>query len=350
MHQPGKDSDKAGAVIDYVTKVAAIDVGSNAMRIVVGAVDETSFLVEACKLREAVRLGADVFERGYLTEETIQLALQTFDKFRDLLNEHDVSHLRAVATSATREAENGEELIRRVRERTGIDVEVISGLEEAHLVYVGVARAVYLAGKNALIIDMGGGSVELTVVRNGAAVGWETLPIGPVRLLTQMKRQGRGEADLAEMLAPYRGAAASLIRAELGDEPLDLCVGTGGNIERMGKMRLPLLGKTKMGKIKKRDLDDFIPRVMCMSIDERREELKLRADRADIIVIAMLVARLVLEETGLSKMLVPGVGLREGLLWQVARQAVAPAWVRRTPEDLDEAAVTLWTQGGESHD
>ncbi len=335
-------------MIDYVTKVAAIDVGSNAMRIVIGAVDETSFLVEVFKLREPVRLGADVFAQGHFSETTIALAIETFEKFRDLLNEYEVSHVRAIATSATREADNGEQLVRRVKDSTGIDLEIIGGLEEAHLVHVGVARAVYLVGKNALILDMGGGSVELTVVRNGEACGCETLPIGPVRLLTQLRQRRMKEADATELLAPYAGAVAELLRAELGDAPLDVCVGTGGNVERMGKLRVTLLGKVKTGKIKSRDLDTILPTLLAMSIEKRRDELKLRADRADIIAIAMMIVQRVFAETGASKMLIPGVGLREGLLWQVARQAVAPAWIRRTPEDLDEAAVTLWNQGGES--
>ncbi|MFG0252672.1 MAG: hypothetical protein ACF8NJ_07370 [Phycisphaerales bacterium JB038] len=329
-------------MIEYLSNVAAIDVGSNAMRMVIGAVDETSFLVEAYKRREPVRLGADVFAHGHLRKGTMRKALEAFQRFRELLEEYQVSHLRAVATSATREAANGEELIERVREATDIELEKISGLEEAHLVYVGVSRAVYLVDKNALIVDMGGGRVELTVVRQGVAVGCETLPIGPLRLLAALRRQDLKEGEAMQLLTRYRGVVADLLRAELGESPLDLCVGAGGNIERMGKMRAPLLGKIKTGKIKRRDLDVLLPTVLNMSVERRREELRLRADRADIIGIAMFIVRMILEEATAEKMLIPGVGLREGLLWQVTRQAVAPPWAKRTAVDMKGSGKGPW--------
>ncbi len=331
-------------MIDYLTNVAAIDAGSNAMRIVIGAVDETSFLVEAHKQRQPIRLGADVFTQGYLSDATMTRAVAAFRGFRALLEEYQVTHLRAVATSAIREAANGDELVERIGEVTGIELEKISGLEEAHLVYIGVSRAVYLVDKNALVLDMGGGSVELTVVRQGVAVGCETLPIGPLRLLAKLRQQNLQEAEALQLLTRYRGVVADLLRAELGEERLDLCVGTGGNIERMGKMRLPLLGKSKTGKIKSRDLRELLPTVLDMPLEQRCSELKLRHDRADIIGIAMLIVQLVLEEASVDKMLIPGVGLREGLLWQVTRQAVAPPWAKRTPADMKSTGKGPWNK------
>jgi exopolyphosphatase/guanosine-5'-triphosphate,3'-diphosphate pyrophosphatase len=169
---------------------------------------------------------------------------------------------------------------------------------------------------------MGGGSVELTVARDGVALGCETLRLGPVRLLTRLRAENRSEIDAEAMLTRYRGVFRSLVDSAL-DTPPTLCIGTGGNIERMAKLRVQLLGKTKFGKIKLEDLDPIIDHVLAMSIPMRIERLELRPDRADVIGIALLVLRMVLRDAGVTRLLVPGVGLKEGLLQQVARSASA---------------------------
>lgn len=298
--------------------IAAIDAGSNGMRLAIGRVNGDGVVRDLAGVREPVRLGADAFSAGRLSEETIDAAVAAFGRFSALIAEHRARHVRAVATSAAREAVNARLLVQRIRAATGIRLEVIDGLEEAQLVFAGVGSAVELEERSAVLIDMGGGSVEVTVSKNGLALGCETLGLGAVRLLAQLKESGKSERDVEELLVPFRGAASSLVRAELKDKRPDVGVGTGGNLECLGRLRGPLLGKQKTGKVKTADLDPMIEALLAMTPAERSEKLGLRADRADVIAIAAIVLRMVMREIEIGKILTPNVGLNQGLLRQMA--------------------------------
>lgn len=298
--------------------IAAIDAGSNGMRIAIARVNGDGIAREVEGWREPVRLGGDAFALGQLTDETIEAAVAAFSRFAERIEAHGAKHVRAVATSAARESSNGRTLVSRVRKATGIRLEIIGGLEEAQLVFSGVASAIDLEGRSALLVDMGGGSVEVTVARNGHALGCETLSLGAVRLLAQLKEAGRKEADVDELIAPYRGSVAGLIKAELRGQPPELCLGTGGNLECLGRLRGPLLGKEKLGKVKLSDLDPMIRKLLDMTPAQRTAKLNLRPDRADVVAIAAIVLRMVMTDAGIAKMLTPGVGLNQGLLRQLA--------------------------------
>jgi len=304
--------------------IAAIDAGSNGMRLAVARVNGDGVAREVESIREAVRLGADAFDVGYLRAPTLDAAVAAFERFAARIKHHGVRHVRAVATSAARESSNARTLTGRVRKASGIRLEVIDGLEEAQLIFGGVAGAVDLSGRSALLIDMGGGSVEVTVARDGLALGCETLGLGAVRLLGRLKESGLGEADTAEIIAPFAGAAADLVRAEVKDRKIDVCVGTGGNLECLGRLRGPLLGKVKLGKVKASDLDPMVDKLLAMTPAQRVSKLGLRPDRADVIAIAAIVLRMIMRETKVSKVLTPGVGLNQGLLKQIADRIREP--------------------------
>jgi len=304
--------------------IAAIDAGSNGIRLAVARINGDGIAREIESLREPVRLGNDAFELGYLTDATVEAAVAAFERFSERLKHHGVRHMRAVATSAAREATNARTLSARVRKSTGIRLEIIDGLEEAQLVFGGVAGAVDLSGQSALLIDMGGGSVEVTVSRNGLALGCETLPLGAVRLLKRLKATGRTEAEAEALIAPFRGAVENLVQAEVKGQKIDVCIGTGGNLECLGRLRGPLLSKEKLGKVKMSDLDPMIEKLLKMTPAERVSKLGLRPDRADVVVIAAIVLRMVLEETKVPRMLTPGVGLNQGLLRQIADRVREP--------------------------
>lgn len=304
--------------------IAAIDAGSNGMRLAIGRVEDDGAIRELESIREPVRLGADAFSTGQLSDATIEAAVAAFERFAARIAEHEATHVRAVATSAAREAANSRTLVTRIRKATGLRLEVIDGLEEAQLVFAGVAGAVDLSDRAALLIDMGGGSVEVTVARNGLALGCETLGLGAVRLLAQMKELGRSETEVDDMIAPFRGAAAGLVKAEIKEQKPDICIGTGGNLECLGRLRGPLLGKEKLGKVKLADLDVMIDKLLAMTPAQRIEKLGLRPDRADVVAIAAIVLRMVMRDAGVTKTLTPGVGLNQGLLRQVADRVREP--------------------------
>jgi len=304
-----------------MTTIAAIDAGSNGIRMAVGKVRSSGLVEPLAGYREAVRLGADAFSLGYFQECMLGRATGAFLRFAALAKEHGVNRLRAAATSATREADNGADLIARVRSATGIELEVISGIEEAQLVFAAVSTVIDFRSKVAVMIDMGGGSVEVTVARNGLALGCETLPLGSVRLLQRLQRDGLPERATLDLVERYRGAIAGLLRAELNEgEAPEICIGTGGNVERMAKLRNQVLGKVKKGKIKLSDLDQIVPALWKSTVEDRVSAMGMRPDRADVIAIAAAVMRMIMADAGLRRVLVPGVGLKEGLLLQLGRE------------------------------
>ncbi len=298
--------------------VAAIDAGSNGIRFAIGRVETNGAFRKLENIRESVRLGADAFTHGQFSEATFAAAAAAFERFAGLMRANGIEHYRAVATSATRDTANGKDLVAHVLAATGIQIEIIDGLEEAHLVFAGVAAEVDLLGKTSLLVDMGGGSVEITVARDGVALGCLALPMGGVRLLSQMRAAGKSERDLEELLVPFQGAAADLIRTQLKKKPVEVCVATGGNPNALGRLRVALLGKSKIGKVKLSDLDSMIELLLGMTPQERETRLELRPDRADVIAIAAIVLRMIMREAEVGKALTPGVGLAEGLLRQVA--------------------------------
>jgi exopolyphosphatase / guanosine-5'-triphosphate,3'-diphosphate pyrophosphatase len=305
------------------TNVAAIDAGSNGMRLAIGRVDEDGKLRELETIRAPVRLGADTFSVGQFSDATMDGAVAAFGHFAGRIKANDVEHVRAVATSATRDSANGPALVARIAAATGIRLEIIDGVEEAHLVFSGVAAAVDLSGRAALLVDMGGGSVEVTVARGAVALGCEALSLGCVRLLSRLEAEGKVEADLEAFLAPFRGSVASLVRAELKDAPIGICVGTGGNLECLGRLRVPMLGKSKAGKVKVGDLDKMIEILLGLTPAERASQFELRPDRADVIAIAAMVLRMILRDAGVAKMVTPPVGLAQGLLLELAERVTA---------------------------
>jgi exopolyphosphatase/guanosine-5'-triphosphate,3'-diphosphate pyrophosphatase len=305
--------------------VAAIDAGSNGFRLAIGRVNGNGIIHDVETRRESVRLGADAFSRGEFSEETLSLAVKAFERFAERIKLHEVQSLRAVATSAAREAANGRQLAARVRKATGIRLEIIDGLEEAKLVLDGVAGSIDISSGTALLVDIGGGSVEVTVARNGLALGCETFPLGPVRLLERIRAKGLRESDAESLVTGVRGSIAGLLEAEVAGKTPEICVGTGGNLECLGRLRVPLLGKVKTGKIKLADLSPMIRTLLDMTPAQRAAKLDLRPDRADVIAIAAIVVRAIMTDAGISRMVTPGVGLGQGLLRQVAQTLGAAA-------------------------
>jgi exopolyphosphatase / guanosine-5'-triphosphate,3'-diphosphate pyrophosphatase len=310
------------------TMLAAIDAGSNGIKMLLGEVDEHGTLWELEDVREAVRLGHDAFTDGTLSEPTLRAAVAAFSRFKGVLEGQNVSRVRAVGTSACRSVRNIDDLIRRARKATGIELEVIDGLEEARLVFQAIARRIYLRDKHAVLIDMGGGSVEVTLTRGGRVVGCESLEIGPVRLLERLGREGLDEQEAPRLLSRYEGFVARMIETELEGAAPQVWIGTGGNIQALGELRARLCDKGNPAKLKPADLDVIIGRLADMSVERRMKRLGLKADRADIIVIAAVVLRMLMREAGATRLLIPRVGLRHGLLHQLAQELKPHQWVR----------------------
>lgn len=318
-------------------RFAAIDVGSNAIRLRVveasgpsrGAVDRQLALLphetgwrEVSSLRAPVRLGAEVFVSGKLAPASIALACSALKDFRREMDTAKVVSYRATATSAVREAANGATLVERARREAGIELEVIYGIEEARLIQLAVTRRLPLDDKKVLLVDVGGGSTELTALENKAATFAISLPVGTVRLLETFAKSPRLVREAIDR-------AFAEARPHLVKGAYHAVIGTGGNIETLADL-CPV--DQSSGRVvdvaKMRALHN---KLVPLTPAERAKQHGLRPDRADTIVPAAAIFLRVAELLGEKEIVVPGVGLKDGILeelvdkhfqvWDVVREA-----------------------------
>lgn len=294
--------------------LAAIDVGTNALRLVIGNVDGERKVTLIENIRDPVRLGQDVFTKGSISEETIDRAVEAFIKFKAAIDQHSVKWVKAVATSATREAFNKEIFLDRIAQASGIEIDVIGPEEEARLIHLAVADKVNLKNKLAMLVDIGGGSAEITLASNGNIISTESFRMGAVRLLQVLEEKKRGERHFNQLVREYVDAAQRRIKKEIGDKKIDLCVGTGGNIESLGQLRSEVFSKERENIVSKDELDALVKKLQGMTFEERIQQLRLRPDRADVIVPAAIVLQKIVKLADINEVEIPGVGLKDGLL------------------------------------
>ncbi len=293
--------------------LAAIDAGSNAIRCIVANVDADRRLTILENIREPVRLGTDVFTRGSISEETLERATDAFAGFQQIIVRHGARWTRAVATSAVREALNRDLFADRVGQASGIEISVIGPEEEARLIHLAVAEQIRLDKKNSILVDIGGGSTEVTLVSDGNIISTESYRMGAVRLM-QLLEGKKGERHFHQMVREYVDATERRLKKEIGKRRVDLCVGTGGNIETLGFLRREILGKDRDSVLMKDELDELVKRLSGHTFEERVREYGLRPDRADVIVPASIILQNIVRHAGVDEILIPRVGLKEGLL------------------------------------
>jgi exopolyphosphatase/guanosine-5'-triphosphate,3'-diphosphate pyrophosphatase len=295
--------------------LAAIDIGSNAIRLIIAKNIENQHYEVLHKYRAAVRLGADVFKGGKISKKSIAKAVQTFKAFSQILKQNSITEYRAVATSALREAVNRDLVIEQILKKSGIQIDVIDGLQEAQLIFSAVQNEINLAPYHVLLVDIGGGSIELTFALKGRPVATKSFPLGTVRLLETLKKRKLKESDIPFLLIDSVPEIQNFIAANRSpDTPLLYAIGTGGNLEAMGKLKVQLLRKHPSTYLTLDELNKLIERVRKVPIKQRPGKLKLRSDRTDVIVPAMLITKLIMLQSGVQKLVIPYVGLKDGLL------------------------------------
>ena len=305
--------------------IAAIDVGSNAIRMVVGRIVFDGKVEVVENLRLPVRLGQDAFTTGIVSEKTAQQAVDAFTRFRRVANNHKAEKIRAVATSAMREMANGDLLIDRIARSTGIEIVTISGEEEARLIHLAVAQAVNLKNKHVLLIDIGGGSVEVTLSQNGKILSTESYDIGTVRLLKKLDGGRNAALPFHKLVREYAEAASHRIDREMGSKKIDICIGTGGNVEEMGRLREKLFKGDSNRIITLDELDKLVEILSRTSVEERIRKFKLKPDRADVILPASAVLQMIAHKAKIGEVVIPCVGLKDGVLWDMAYRLQANA-------------------------
>lgn len=294
--------------------LAAIDIGSNAIRLGIGYLDRELSPRFIEEVREPIRLGDEVFTSGVISESALKRAEGAFARFKAIFDRHSVTRYRAVATSALREARNRSDFIERVKRAAGIDIEVISGEEEARLVYLAVRQSCNLKKKLALLVDIGGGSVEVSVVKNSEVVFSESLKMGAVRLVELLRDRENADKICARLVRGYVDGLRRRLKRELRGRRIDLCIGTGGNIEELGDLKVRLCDARGNRSIDAKELDRVIEKLTCLSFDERIKKMGLRPDRADVVVPAAIMVREILRHAGVKRLTIPRVGLKNGVL------------------------------------
>ena len=283
-------------------RLAAIDIGSNAARLLISDVILDSKgqpqFNKINLVRVPLRLGFDVFEKGKISDEKKYMIVQTIKAYKHLLNVYDVKDLKACATSAMRDATNSEEVLRKIKTETGIDINVISGDDEATYIYQNHIAENLDKEHSYLYIDVGGGSTELTFFSNGKLRYKESFNIGTIRLLKNMVT----ENDWIEMKDHLRNNTKSSL-------PM-IAIGSGGNINKVFS-----LSKRKEGKPLSHELlKDYLKELSSFSVEERIRLYKLREDRADVIVPALQIYVNVMRWANISEIYVPKIGLADGLI------------------------------------
>lgn len=292
-------------------RVAAVDVGSNAIRYLAAEVSASGAYVVLEAERLAVRLGRDVFTRHRrLTQETMDAGISALRQIRRRIDDLGIAHYRAVATSAVRECRNGGEFVERVRRESGIHLETISGSEEARLVWIAVGERLDLGSRHWLLMDLGGGSVEVSVVGREGILWAESHHFGSVRLLQALEEDGPpgNEAHSSELLERY--AHVLKVPGAVAEWEPAGTIATGGNIETLALLANGAPPSDEAARLRRADLRRVIEQLAALSYEERVARLDLREDRADVILPAAVVYERIAELAGAEEILVPGVGVK----------------------------------------
>lgn len=282
--------------------LAAIDIGSNAARLLITDVtqykDGTLDYTKLNLLRVPLRLGFDVFEHGIISQEKLEKVIDTMKAYQLLMKIYNVEAVKACATSAMRDARNGPFITDRVRELTGIDIQIISGSEEANMIYETHIAENMSKGQNYLYIDVGGGSTELTMFADNHIVFKESFNIGTIRLLSDKVT----EAQWEHMKWFVKTHTRNLGKVT--------AIGSGGNINKVFS-----LSKRKDGKpLELELLKDYYKELGGCTLEERMHIYNLRRDRADVLVPALQIYTSVMRWAGAEEIFVPKIGLADGLI------------------------------------
>lgn len=283
-------------------RLAAIDIGSNAARLLIAdVIDVTASTLSFNKvnlIRVPLRLGFDVFETGEISSGKSTMIMETMEAYRHLLNAYEVKHLKACATSAMRDAKNAKAIISEVKSRTGIEIEVISGGDEARYIYENHIAENMDTDHSYLYIDVGGGSTELTFFSNGKLVFEDSFNIGTIRLLKNMVTEEIWDTMKETIKIKTKGHQEVT------------AIGSGGNINKIFS-----LSKRKEDKpLTLELLKDYHKELSNVSLEDRVNVYKLREDRADVIVPALQIFINCMRWAGANEIYVPRIGLADGLI------------------------------------
>lgn len=282
---------------------AAIDIGSNAVRLLIKSVNEENAYELMSKIqliRIPLRLGEDAFTMGVISADKEAKLIRLMKAYKQLMKIYEVTDYRACATSAMRDARNGKSITDKIEKKTGIRVEIIDGQEEAHIVYDNHIEQLFTTGENYLYVDVGGGSTEINLICNGELKNSHSYNVGTVRMLSGMVKEEEKQAlrkDLQELAQKYA--------------PISI-IGSGGNINKL--FRLAEKKDKKSSILPIESLQEIYEVLKALSAEQRIKQFKLKPDRADVIVPAAEIFLEVATQVQATEIQVPTIGLSDGII------------------------------------
>lgn len=287
-----------------IKKLGAIDIGSNAIRLLVANVIEEKKkepkFKKSALVRVPIRLGADAFVAGKISEQSIDRMIDAMEAFKLLMKIHNVEKYKACATSAMREAENGKDVANIILKKTGIKIDIIDGKEEAKIISSTDLNQLINSSNSYLYVDVGGGSTEFTIFSEGKIISSKSFKMGTVRLLNNTKSENKTIFKNVEKWVKEN-------TKELKNIAL---IGSGGNINKLFKMS----GRSEGNPISYIYLNAQYQFLKKMSYQERISELSLNPDRADVIIPATKIYLSSMKWSGARKIFVPKIGLSDGII------------------------------------
>jgi exopolyphosphatase / guanosine-5'-triphosphate,3'-diphosphate pyrophosphatase len=316
--------------------IAAIDAGSNAVRLSVARAYSAMDIEPLHNERYSLRLGENVFVRHRFTEDILKKAVKAFRHFKEVMEEFGVTRYRAVATSASREAQNRKAFLREIRRKSGLTLEVISSIEESRLGREAALAALGPESPPRCVIDLGGGSLEVSILHDHTVELGAQIPVGTVRLMSTLNIHGAIRPVQAEQVRKY---VRALLESKLPSRPNlgeNVTVALGGNAETLAAIA-PGPREHGVSTLQLSLLRERLPGILERNVRERMKAYAVRRDRADVMGIAALTFITLGRYLNLRTLSIPAVGIREALLQESAREAFS----RKEPHRYNNAARQL---------
>ncbi len=285
-----------------IEKYGAIDIGSNAVRLLISSIHEeegkTTRFKKTSLVRVPIRLGADVFKTRRVSEENITRMIDAMQAYQLLMKTHKVVKYKACATSAMREAENGEQLVGLIKEKTGIQIDIIDGKDEAAIIAMTDLHELINTDATYLYVDVGGGSTEFTLYHHGKTIASKSFKLGTVRLLNNLVSEEAWKN------------VQNWIKEKTKDYQRVSLIGSGGNINNIFKNSGKSMGKPLSFLY----LSSYYELLNSLTYEERIWQLNLNQDRADVIIPATRIYLSAMKWSNAREIFVPKIGLSDGII------------------------------------
>ncbi|MDJ0572499.1 MAG: Ppx/GppA family phosphatase [Pleurocapsa sp. MO_192.B19] len=300
-------------------KLAAIDIGTNSIHmIIVEATRQNSFEIIA-REKEMAKLGAGVFASNYISDRAFEVGLETIRRYVQLADSLGVDEIITAATSAIREAHNGEDFLNQVVAQTGLCPRIISGKEEARLIFLAVRNSIALEEDKALVLDIGGGSTEAVVGDRSKIFFRDSMPLGVLRLLDMFEDKGTVSAEGRGVLEAHIRFVGQQIFEQIHNIGFDRVIGTSGTIRTMGEAAHIAAGGKSLQSVNAevvqlKDIDCLTEKLLEMELEERAEVDEVSDKRADAIHLGGVLLVKLLQMAGVTEITLCDASLREGMI------------------------------------